>query len=249
MVVDRTSQKRQWGVLCLAYAEVRRHLIARYQRLLNAGNFDGLFVCFRSQSRPADYADQFGFNAPVRQEYLKRYGKDIVVEDFDLPKWRNLLGDYITCFLREVRSATRKEHVSLAVGVSRGRILGPPLGNTTLQWTTWVKEAIVDQLVIDQNSSRCPSMWHNLWPMHRGYGYLQNYIDGRGMPSLEDDLTGAYAPVLDGGPVELYTARQWHERSQEKERRLLRHPVVDGLVFSSFRHDNPEPIRRNDWRA
>ena len=57
-VVDRTLRKHQWGVLCLAYPEVRRHLINRYRRLLGGGNFDGLFVCFRSQSRPVDFADQ-----------------------------------------------------------------------------------------------------------------------------------------------------------------------------------------------
>jgi len=61
---------------------------------LVAGNFDGLFVCLRSQSRPADFADQFGFNQPIRDEYLKRYGRDIWIEDFDIARGRNLKGEY-----------------------------------------------------------------------------------------------------------------------------------------------------------
>jgi hypothetical protein len=92
-------------------------------------------------------------------------------------------------------------------------------------------------------------MWHDLWPMHRGYGHLQNYLDGGNMNSLETDLTSVYQPVFDRRDTKLYLARQWQKRSPDKEQRLLEHPAVDGLVFSSFRHDNSGPIRRNDWKA
>ena len=246
-VVDRTLRNRQWGVLCLGYPEVRKHLIHHYLRLLQKGNFDGLFVCLRSQSRPADHADQYGFNDPIQQAYLERYEIDIRNEDFDLQLWRDLLGEYLTRFLRELRKVLSNEQVSLAVGVPRGSILGPPMGNTTLQWSIWVREGIIDQLIIDQNSTQCPSMWHELWPMHRGYGYLQNYLNGRCMNLLEEDIVKTYAPVFDGNNIKLYVARQWQERSKTKEKELLKLSGVAGLVFSSFRHDNPGPNKRNNW--
>ena len=248
-VADRTLQHHQWGVLCLGYPEVRRHMIGRYLRLLRMGSFDGLFVCLRSQSKPADFADQYGFNDPVSKEYIKRYGVDIRTKDFDLQQWRNLLGEYLTLFLRELRKILSAEQMLLSVGVPRGSVLGPPMGNTTLQWPIWIQEGLVDQLVIGQNSSQCPSMWHALWPMHRGHGYLQNYIDGRGMSALEEDIVNLYTPILAGTNTELYVARQWQERSETKEKELLRLPGIEGLVYSSFRHDNPEPVRRNNWTA
>ncbi|MBW2411932.1 MAG: hypothetical protein JRF72_19220 [Deltaproteobacteria bacterium] len=248
-MVDRRLRKHQWGVNCLGYDEVRRHLIQRYLRLLQGRDFDGLFVCLRSQSRPAEHADQYGFNDPIRQDFLKRYGSDIRTEDFDLQRWRDLLGEYLTCFLRELRNALDKSHIKISVGVPRGSILGPPMGNTTLQWPVWVREGMIDQLVIDQNSSRCPSMWHDLWPMHRGYGYLQNYLNGHGMKLLEEDIVETYAPVFDGKKATLLVARQWQKRSAAKEDELLNLPGVQGLVFSSFRHDNPGPVRRNNWTA
>jgi len=235
--------------MCLAYPEVRRHFIRRYQRLLAAGDFDGLFVCLRSQSRPADFADQFGFNRPVRDEFLKRCGQDIWIEDFDLRQWRDLQGEYLTVFLKELKENLKYSHYLLAVGAPRGNILGPPFGNASLQWPTWVKMGLVDHLIIDQNSSSCPSMWHDLWPMHRGCGYVQNYLDGGNMNSLETDLTSVYHPAFGGRRTKLYLARQWKMRSSSEEQRLLDHPAVDGLVFSSFRHDNPGPIRRNNWKA
>ena len=149
----------------------------------------------------------------------------------------------------ELKASLKSTQRLLAIGIPRGKILGPPFSNTSLQWKSWVEKGIVDQLIIDQNSSRCPSMWHDLWPMHRGYGYLQNYIDGYNMNLLEEDLTSVYQPAFDGRNTKLYLARQWKQRSPEKERSLLEHQAVDGLVFSSFRYDNPEQIRRNDWRA
>ena len=79
--------------------KVREHFIQRYLRLLGSGTFDGLFLCLRSQSRPADFADQFGFNKPVRQAYLEKHGRDICNENFDLQLWRDLLGENLTGFL------------------------------------------------------------------------------------------------------------------------------------------------------
>jgi hypothetical protein len=248
-LTDRSGHQRQWGVLCLAHHEVRSHFCSRFMNLLQNTEFDGLFVCLRSQSRPADFADQFGFNEPVRQDYLARYGRDICVEDYDLQKWRNLLGEYLTTFLSELRAGLNPLGVRLAVGAARGDVLGPPLGNTTLAWRDWVKRGIIDELVINQNSSQCPSMWHQLWPMHRGYGYLQNYLDGYNLPPLLAHLSSDYGPVLENLPVNLYVARQWNERSEVEEKGIVAQPAVKGLVFSSFRFDNPGPVSRGDWRA
>ena len=248
-LTDRSGQQRQWGVLCLAYPEVRSHFCSRFMNFLQNTEFDGLFVCLRSQSRPADFADQFGFNEPVRQDYLGLYGRDIRVEDFDLQAWRDLLGKYLTTFLSELRDGLIRTGLRLAVGVPRGKVLGPPMGNTTLYWPDWVKRGIIDELVINQNSSQCPSMWHQLWPMHRGYGYLQNCLDGHNIPPLMDHLRSDYEPVFRNQPVDLYVARQWDERSEVEEKGILAQPAVKGLVFSSFRFDNPGPLSRGDWMA
>lgn len=247
MMINRTGDVKQWGVLCLAYPEVRAHFCERYLRLLSGYNFDGLFVCLRSQSKPPDFADQFGFNEPIRQDYLKRYGRDILKEDFDLQNWRDLIGEYLTRFLSELRDALKGSDIRLAIGIPRGDVIGPPLGNWSLKWRKWVKDKIIDDLIINQYSSQCPSMWHQLWPMHRGYGYIQNYHDNYNMPDLEDDLDNSYYPIISNYRTNLFIARQWNHRNSNKEKELLNQPAVKGLVFSSFRFDNPEAIKRDDW--
>jgi len=249
LVIDRAGRERQDGVVSLAYPEARRAFIDRWMSVIAPTNFDGLFLCLRSQSRPADTADQFGFNEPARAAFQSRYGIDVAGEPFDVQLWRDLLGSYLTTLLSELKNALTRAGKALSVGCARGDVLGPPLGNTTLQWREWVRCGLVDRLVIDQNSSQCPSMWHQLWPMHRGTGYVQNYLDGSGLPPLREHLADTYGPALARTATALFVARQWCERSEEVETDLCSIPGVAGLVFSSFRHDNADAIRRGNWRA
>jgi hypothetical protein len=249
LTVDGAGRERQLGVVSLAYPEARHAFVQRWMGLIEPTEFDGLFVCLRSQSRPADTADQFGFNEPARRDFLDRYGIDVTREAFVIDAWRDLLGSYLTALIGELRVALERAGKRLAIGGARGDVVGPPLGNATLPWRDWVRLNLVDRLVINQNSSQCPSMWHQLWPMHRGTGYVQNYLDGTGLPSLVEHVSETYRPVIADSRVKLFVARQWCERSPEAEARLCATPGVAGLVFGSFRHDNPDAVRRNDWRA
>jgi hypothetical protein len=248
LAVDRSGRLRQWGVLSLSYPEVRRALIDRWISLIAPTAFDGLFLCLRSQSRPAEHGDMFGFNEPARADFFARHGVDVAAAEFDRQAWRDLLGEYLTTLLSEVRAALGGDR-RLSIGVARGDVVGPPLGNATLQWHEWMRRGLVDAIVIDQNSSQCPSMWHQLWPMHRGDGYRQNYLDGTGLPPLLEHVRCAYAPAASASGTRLYVARQWHPRSAQEEGDIAAVPGVAGLVFSSFRHDNPAAIARGDWRA
>ena len=249
IVVDRAGCEWQEGVVSLAYPEARRAFIERWTSLIAPTTFDGLFLCLRSQSRPASTGDEYGFNEPACQDFRERHGVDVRVDAFDVQSWRDLLGSYLTALIGELRDALARIGKRLAVGCARGNVLGPPLGNATLPWRDWVRLNLVDRLVINQNSSRCPSMWHQLWPMHRGTGYVENYLDGTGMPPLAEQLSETYAPAFAGSEVELFVARQWSEPSAEIDASLCATRGVTGLVHGSFRYDNPEAVSRGDWRA
>jgi hypothetical protein len=85
--------------------------------------------------------------------------------------------------------------------------------------------------------------------MHAGYGYLQNYLDGRGMPPLAAQLRDPYRPVIESSATELFVARQWSEPSAQEDAGLAAIPGVAGMVHGSFRFDNPGPVQRGDWWA
>ena len=63
---------------------------------------------------------------------------------------------------------------------------------------------------------------------------------------LNQQLVSSYKPAIDVSTVGLYVARQWDERSKTEEA-LLSGTGVNGLVFSSFRFDNPKTVARGDW--
>jgi hypothetical protein len=67
------------------------------------------------------------------------------------------------------------------------------------------------------------------------------------MESLEDDLSQTYADALKAGSVKLYLSRQWSKHPQKDVEKLLKQTAVQGLVFSTFRNDNPKVLMRNDW--
>jgi len=179
----------------------------------------------------------------------ERHGVDILTQDFDLDAWRRLNGEFFTTFLRELREDLRPLGVGLSVGVPRGDIIGPPVGNWPIEWRTWAEQGLIDALVIDQNSSQCPSMWHQLWPMHRGYGYRQNALDNLNLPPLETMLRDDYGPVVRQTGIDLVVARQWSPRCDKEESALRAMLGVTGLAFSTFRHDNPGSIAKGDFRA
>lgn len=246
-LVDRSGQEVLHGVICYAYPEVRRYKLDALEWLLERYDWDGVFYCTRSQSRPARHADQFGFNDPVVREYRARYGIDIRASDFDVEQWRRLHGEYLTTFFREVKDLLSERGLTLAVGIPRASYLGPPIGNIHLDWPTWVREGIVDKLVIDQVAAICPSTWTWLWSGDQGYGYVENHIQGNGTPPLVDDVEQRWSPVIEETDASLYLARMWSEFDADEQQRLTALPGVDGLVFSSFRYDNPAIAARNLW--
>ena len=243
---DRMGNK-QWGVLCLAYPEVRQYLQNQYIQLLQDYNFDGLFICTRSQSKPSDFADQFGFNEPILEEFKSKFGKNILEDDFDLQLWRDLQGEYLTIFLSELNKKLVEIDHSLGIGCSRGEVLGPPLSNVTLNWRKWVDENLIDFLAIDQSSSKCPSLWIDLWPMHRGYGYIQNYNDSFNMNSLSEDLNQVYSEKFPNNQSKLYVSRQWTNTTPKDQKSILNHTSVSGMVFSSYRYENQSAIQKSNW--
>ncbi len=207
------------------------------------------------------------FSAPgapprrVFEDYEQHYGVDMMRRNFDLEPWRRLRGEGVTQFLRELRSALDARGMELGIGVPAGDYMGPPLGNLYLDWRTWVREKLLDDLVIDQVAVRCPSFWGLLWPKHQGYGYLVNDEDHYGLKGVGDLGEPSYwsIPLVKGSPeyqgamerlygairddygprctrhgCRLHVARMWAAHDPEENARLLDTEGVAGLVIGSF---------------
>jgi len=203
--VDRSlpgsPHKYHYGVLEYAYPEVREYMLKMITTFSDRFDFDGVFLSLRSHSPPPEHADQFGFNEPVVKEYERRYGRNILLQSFDLEKWRDLRGEYLTSFLRDFKAHLSRKGQKLAIGISQGEYIGPPFGNMKLHWRQWVSEQIIDELVvghITQERSRYPNR------SQRAYGYIQNQEENLNLPRIEQAIAESYGPLCRKHGVKLY---------------------------------------------
>jgi len=204
LACDRTGRKRHHGVMEYWRPEVRRYKTGQACRFLDAYDYDGVYICTRSHSPPAETADAYGFNDVVVAEFQRRFGVDIRTEKFDVQAWRDLRGEGLTLFLRELRGELQRRGKKLAIGVPRLGIIGPPYGNMTLPWRTWVKEKLIDELVIGVKSGN----FH--YPSQKGRdrerGYLASGDDRFGMQPLLTDVRETYGELCRTHGVKLRTS-------------------------------------------
>jgi hypothetical protein len=199
--LTENGRKYHMGVLEFAYPEVRQFVVSEIREFADKLPFDGVFLSFRSHSPPPDHADQFGFNAPIVEEFQKRHGVNILRQNFDLEKWRSLRGEYLTQFLREVRAHVNKNGQKLSLGVPQGEHAGPPIGNMELQWRTWVKEKLVDDLIVGHHTLQRATYMNRV---QRGWGYIQDQDEKVGLPPIEVSLERDYGPLCREYGVKLY---------------------------------------------
>lgn len=251
-----SGRKYHQGVLEFAYPEVRAHVLEEIRSFSDTMPFDGVFLSFRSHSPPPEHADQFGFNKPIVDEYRRRYGKDILRQDFDLEKWRSLRGEYFTTFLRDVRAHLNMRGQKLSLGVPQGEHAGPPIGNMELQWRTWVKEKLVDELVVGHHTLQ-RATYHNRW--QRTWGYVQDQDEGIGLPTLDVSIQRDYGPLCHEHGVRLYvdlplgnfhrtysdpTLGKGIEKPEDLAaimQRLEKLPLLDGIVVDGRPYSVPAP--------
>ncbi|MBM4080194.1 MAG: hypothetical protein FJ278_10890 [Planctomycetes bacterium] len=222
LVESRDGKERQWGVLCYACPEARQYIISVFKNALAKWPFDGLYICTRSHSKRAEFADQFGYNAPIAEEFKRRHGVDIRTQDFSKPQWWDLQGEYLTQLLREFRQEFRDKEIHIAI--PRSDYIGPPFGNMRLDWRTWCQEKLVNGLVLGVNSGA----FHYPNSLNRP-GYVQSAQDNLAMRPLDFDLGQWFGPVCKAAGVELYLQRS--SLASDADRDLLKHPGMKGFML------------------
>jgi len=161
--VDRYGLRRQAGPMEFAYPEVRERLIREYVELLDRRGYDGMMFYTYVEHFALRFEDEFGFNQPIVDEFKRRYGQDIRTEPFDKHAWYRLRGEYVTLFLREMHEAFRQRGKKLGVAIDPQDSHMPapwlcvrdvhPTGRIHMDWERWVREGIVDEIMVWCNGS------------------------------------------------------------------------------------------------
>jgi len=151
----RGKNEYLFGALCESYPEVRKFWLGMVKECLDAG-VDGVDFRLGVHSTHTDDPFLYGFNPPVIREYQRRYGVDILTQNYDPNLLAELRGEYYTEFLRcaslMIRSAGKK--VQLHLDADRFRPNPPPsrylafTWNIKFDWEKWISEGLADEVTL-----------------------------------------------------------------------------------------------------
>jgi hypothetical protein len=154
---------------------VRQYWLGQIKEFIHAGA-DGVEFRWASHQNSMEL-DAYGFNEPVVAEFRKRYGVDIRTEDFDRAKWRQLLGQYYTQFLRQARDLLHRHGRKMMVDVmpsNDSNPAHPQFLNIFLDWEQWFSfaDGVSCKWVPLESCQRFRTVaekyhiptFHNVWP-------------------------------------------------------------------------------------
>jgi len=161
-VWDRAHITFMTGMIEYGYPQVRKEYLRRMEEMFKGPfkKYEGLFVYTYMENTVAHYTDEFIYSDIACDQYKKMYGVDPRKEPFDLEKYYAIRGEYITQYLRELRPLFKKYGKKLALVLSADNLdvpqrwIGGPStepvilqqGGVKIDWRTWVKEGLVDEL-------------------------------------------------------------------------------------------------------
>jgi len=152
IAVARGKERAAVAALSPAFAEVRAWWLSWVQDCLDAGA-DGIELRIRGHHSPFTWAE-FGFEPPVRDEFLRRYGTDLwKTDDFDHGAWRRLRGETYTEFVRQASERTRGAGKKFGLHVSISLDMEPDEGaamDVHWDWRRWLDEGLADSITLKE---------------------------------------------------------------------------------------------------
>ena len=164
---DKHGARRQGGPIELAYPAARKALVnLTVNETLKAG-YDGICFLTYVENYSLRFQDEFGYSDPIVEDFKRQYKLDLRTEPFrrgaSREDWQRLRGSYITAFLRELRAELDKHKIKLGMVVNSNDPRQPQswnvpelmltAGSQVMDVDTWVREGLVDELIIYGNNS------------------------------------------------------------------------------------------------
>ena len=154
---DRAGITFLTGIIEYGYPEVRKEYVRRMEEMFKGpfSRYDGLFIYNYLEHQAVHFTDEYIYSDIACKEYKKQYGVDPRTEPFDLDKYYEIRGEYITQFLRDLRPLFKKYNKKLAMVLNPVNLEWPMRwmrfdilhqGRVKWDWRTWVKEGLVDEL-------------------------------------------------------------------------------------------------------
>lgn len=163
------------SILSPAFPEVRHWWLSLIKEVLDAGA-DGVELRMRNHNKVCAWSE-YGFEKPVRDEFLKRYGIDIwETDDFDRVALRRLRGEFYTEFYREAKALIQSYGKLMGLHISITMDVEPEIGapmDIHFDWRKW----------LDENLPDCITM-KEVWPGTRFAEEILSFTRKRDIPLI-----------------------------------------------------------------
>ncbi len=165
--MDKHGVRHQGGPIELAYPEARKALVDLTVRVAVEAGYDGLALLTYVENYSLRFEEEFGFSDPIVEDFKRQYKIDIRTEPFrrgaSREDWLRLRGSYVTSFLRELKAELGKHDIALGMVIDSNDPSQPLSWNVPeltrtaglhyMDIDTWVREGLVDELLIYGNNS------------------------------------------------------------------------------------------------
>ena len=145
------SENPMRGTLCYFIPEVRNYRLRIIKELLGY-KADGIYLCTRTHAWMfnTDRNYKYGYNKPIVDEYKKRYGKNILKENFDKNKWLELRAEGLDIFVKEASALIHKSKQKFMFGIKSlgSETLGHPYDKAKMHWKKWITGNLVDSVLV-----------------------------------------------------------------------------------------------------
>lgn len=165
---DRAHITSMTGIVEYGEPEVRAEHVRRVDAMFKSEwkPYAGIFMHTYVENCEAHFTDEYIYSDFAVADFQKRYGVDVRTQPFDLAAYYEMRGGYITQYLRELRPIFQRHGKKLAIILNSenlewpqawlaGRAVWPKeekapytlqQGRLKMDWRTWVKEGLVDEL-------------------------------------------------------------------------------------------------------
>lgn len=165
---DRHGARRQGGPIELAYPEARQALVDLIVRATVGAGYDGICFLTYVENYSLRFQDEFGFSDPIVKDFQRLYHADLRKDPFrrgaSREDWLRLRGSYVTAFLGELKAELNKyRRIKLGMIVNSNDPRQPQswnvaeliltAGSHLMDVDGWVREGLVDELLIYGNNS------------------------------------------------------------------------------------------------
>lgn len=159
--------------------EAREIWLSHVRRILET-EADG--ACIRTLCHHNNVMDymMMAFHPAVREQFRAEHGREPEPTWEDAVKVRELRGRAYTDFLRGAKTLAGRAGKTLAIHLEAGIEVPPALDQRmqfNLEWETWIREGIADELVLKWWFSQNPFIHEHVLPLARRHGIPVHIVD------------------------------------------------------------------------